>query len=202
MLEQQTDLINKDKGRSALCAVLRDTVEDAVKYNEHTDQLELLAEVENVIADQAVLCIHIRRLRKGIQRTVGEQLKRESDFLCFGFRLLHQLCTEVTQGRDRTGIIALLIITVYRSRTAVDDRLLNCAQACRTDELLAQRHDELGFEDNGVRAVAVLDAHIHRIDMVPRGSRNVDDLTVHRPYKRRILSLRVDDDNIAVHRQL
>jgi len=54
VLEQQIYLINDDICADAFFTVAGYTVKNAVEHNEHTDGKKLLAEVENVIAQQAV----------------------------------------------------------------------------------------------------------------------------------------------------
>ena len=66
MLEQKINLINEDKGILTLCTVLCDTVQDRVKDNKHTNRHKLFTQVKNVIADKAVIGIHIRLLCEGI----------------------------------------------------------------------------------------------------------------------------------------
>ena len=52
VLEQKVNLINEDECFLSFRSVLRDTVENRVEDYKHTDRHKLLAEVENVIADQ------------------------------------------------------------------------------------------------------------------------------------------------------
>ena len=198
MLEKQVNLINEDIGVLALRSVLRNAVEDRVENDKHTDGHKLLAEVENIVADQAVVGINIRLLCKGIKRTVREQLNRKCDFLCFRLVLLQEFSTEVLQGRDSTRVIVLLIGTVNACGATVDNRFLLCSEIVAADKLFAKRHNELGFENNRVCTVAVFLVHIHRIDMARRGSRDIDNLAAQGFHKCGILSLRVNDDNICV----
>ena len=85
--------------------------------------------------------------------------------MCLHNTLLEKLRSEVLQGRHLAGVVVLLIGAVDACRTAVNDRLLHCAEVVAADELLAQGHNKLGFQNNGVCAVAVLPVHIHRIDV-------------------------------------
>lgn len=62
-------------------------VEDRVKNHKHTDRHKLFAEVENVIADKAVVCVQIDLLCKGVERAVCKQLNGKGDFSCFRFIL-------------------------------------------------------------------------------------------------------------------
>ena len=67
MLEQQIDFINENKGVFTLCTVSGNTVQNTVEHDKHTDGQKLLAEIENVITNQAVIYIHIRFLCKGVK---------------------------------------------------------------------------------------------------------------------------------------
>ena len=109
VLEQKVDFINEDEGVLALSSVLRNTVQNRVEDDQHTDGHKLLAEVKNVIADEAVIRVHIGFLCKGVQRAVCKQLNGKSDFLRFGFGLLEKLRSEVLQGRHLAGVVVLLI---------------------------------------------------------------------------------------------
>ena len=66
MLEQKIDFVNENKGVLAFGSVLRNTVENGVENDQHTDRHKLFTEVENIIADQAIVRIHIRMLGKGV----------------------------------------------------------------------------------------------------------------------------------------
>ena len=142
--------------------------------------------------------IYIRMLGKGVQRAIREKLNGKGDFLRFWLVLLQQLLTEVLQGRRRSHIVALLIVPIHRSGTAVNDRFLLCAKTAAADELFAKGQNKLRFQDNGVCAVTVIGVHIHSVDMVFARCRDVNDLALHCLYKRRILSLWVNNDNIGV----
>ena len=67
MLEQKINLINEDKGLFTFCSVLRNAVTNAVEDDKHTDRHKLLAEVKNIIADKAIVRIHIGRLCKSVE---------------------------------------------------------------------------------------------------------------------------------------
>ena len=198
VLEKEIDFINKDECLLTFSTVLCNTVQNRVEDDKHTDRHKLFAEVKNVIADKAVICIHIGRLCKGIQRTVSKQLNSKGDFLCFRLVLFQKLRTKILQGRNSTGISSLLIVSVNARRTTVDDRFLLCSEVCAADKLFAKGHNELGFQDNRICSVAVFLVHIHCIDMARRSSGNIDDFAAESLYKLRILSLRVYDNNICV----
>ena len=112
--------------------------------------------------------------------------------------MLQKLCSEILQSRHFAGIVVLLIGAVDACRTAVNDGLLHCAEVVAADELLAQGHNELGFQNDGVCAVAIFPVHIHSVDMGGRSGRDVDDLAAKCSNKRRIFSLRVNDNDVCV----
>ena len=142
--------------------------------------------------------IHIGMLCKGIQRAVRKQLDSKGDFFRFWLVLFKQFLTEVLQGGRYALIIALLIVAVHACRTTVNNRLLFCTQTCAADELLAQRQNKLRFQNDGVCAVTVIGVHIHSIDMAFACCRDMNDLALHRLYKRRIFSLRVYNNDIGI----
>ena len=59
-----------------------------------------------------------------------------ADFLCLRLVLLQKLVSEILQGRHFALIVVLLIGAVDACRTAVNDRLLHCAEVVASDELL------------------------------------------------------------------
>ena len=79
VLEQEVDFINEDESLLTFSTVLCNTVQDRVEDNEHTDRHKLLAEIKNVVANQAIVRVHIGFLCKGVQRTVGKQLDGKSN---------------------------------------------------------------------------------------------------------------------------
>ena len=180
MLEQKINLINKDKGILTLCTVLCDTIQDRVKDNKHTNRHKLFTQIKNVIADKAIVSIHIRLLCKGVQRTVCKKLNSKCQFLCFRFVLLQKFCPEILQGWDMPLIIILLITAVHACRTTVNNRLLLCSEICSANKLFTKGHNELRFQNDRVCTIAVIFIHIHCIDMIIGSSRNIDDLSAHR----------------------
>ena len=119
-------------------------------------------------------------LRKGVQTAVCKQFDCKGDFLRLRLVLFEKLCSEILQGRYFTLIVILLIGTVHAGSTAVDNGLLLCAEVAAADELLAQGHNKLGFQDNRIRPVAVLLRHIHSVDVILRSGGNMDYLAAER----------------------
>ena len=64
-----------------LGAVDRHPVPDLILHDEHTQLLELLAQLLDVVADEAVVDIHIGTVVENIQRTVDIDFKGSGDAL-------------------------------------------------------------------------------------------------------------------------
>ena len=88
MLEQKIDFVDENKGVLAFGSVLRNTVENGVENDQHTDGHKLFAEIKDVVANQAIVRVHIGFLGEGVQRTIGKQFDGKSNLLRFGFGLL------------------------------------------------------------------------------------------------------------------
>ena len=83
MLKEQVDLIDEDESLPALRPVFRDAVQDAVQHHQHADGHQLLSQIQDVVAYETVVCVHIGVLCKGIERTFREKLYRK----CYLLRL-------------------------------------------------------------------------------------------------------------------
>ena len=87
MLEQQIDLVDKDIGFLSLCSVLCNAVENTVHNDKHTERHKMFTEVENIVANQAVVCIDIGFLCKGIERAFDIQLNIKRNIVSLRLRL-------------------------------------------------------------------------------------------------------------------
>ena len=155
------ELVNKDMGALALLPVQRHAVEHGVRDHQQTGGLELGTEAVNVEHHDALVEIHIGLLAEDVQRAGGIELKGQRDLLRFGLRLLQQHIAEGAESGNRPGVRR---IAVHIGDAAVDDRLVLRADALLVD-LLDQRHDELGFYDDGI-VLTVPVHHIHGVEPV------------------------------------
>ena len=122
-------------------------------------------------------------LRKGVQAAVGKQLDGKGDFLRLRLVLFKKLRPEILQGRHFALIVILLIGAVYAGGTAVDNGFLLCAEVAAADELLAQGHNKLRFQNDRICTVAVFLRHIHSVDVILGSSGNMDYLAAERLHK-------------------
>ena len=95
MLEQQVNFVDVEPCIFAELAVSDDAVEHAVQHDQHADRQELLAEVADVVAENAGIGVHVRVLGKRIQAAFREQLQCQRNVPRFRFRLLQERGMEV-----------------------------------------------------------------------------------------------------------
>ena len=87
MLEQQVDLVDIDPGVPPQRAVADDTVEDTVQHYQHPHRQKLLAQVPDVITEDAGAGVHVGRLSKGVQAALGKEFDGQRNVPGFPFRL-------------------------------------------------------------------------------------------------------------------
>ena len=100
----------------------------------------------------------------------------------------------------RRGVLKILL--VYLVDAAVDDRFLHGLEALlAAHHQLAQGEDEVGFQRDGVVLLGVVQVDVHRVDILAAGRADPDDLPAEPLHQRRVLRLRVADDDIIVRHQ-
>ena len=132
-----------------------------------TQLLELLAQLLDVVADEAVVDIHIRSVIEDIQRAVNIDFQRSCDALCLRLLLIAQNVVEVFQNGHflRFGISKVVLID--HADAPVNDGLLNRLQAVlAADNQLAHGEDEVGLQGQRVFLFGVVDIDVQRIDVV------------------------------------
>ena len=156
-----------------------DTVPDLILNNQHTDLLELLAQLLDVVADHPVADIHIGLVIEHIQRAGDIDFQRGGNELGFFFLLLAQTVIEITEDGHilRLGIIEVVLI--HHPHTAVNDGFLHRLQSVLTaHNQLTQGENEVRFQRKRVFLVAVIEVDVHGVDVVLGGRRNFDDLSL------------------------
>ncbi len=127
-LEQKVELVHVVARRLVLGTVDGHAVPDLILHNEHPQLLELLSELLDVIADEAVIHIHIRPVIEDIQRAMHIDFKGSGNPLCLRLTLTAQDVVEVFENRhllrDRIGKVVL----IHLADAAVDDGLFHRLQ--------------------------------------------------------------------------
>ena len=202
LLQKQVEFVHIVTGGSSGRAVLRDTAPDLVLHDQHADLFQLLAEFFDVIADQTVLDIDVGPVVEEVQGSLDVDLKGSRHMVGFLFLLLKQCLIKILQKRHvlRPRIVEIALVNVMD--TSVDDCLFHRLQAfLSADDQLAQRQDEIGLEGDGVVLLGVVRVDVHRIDILRTGRGNVNDLPVETLDQRRVLGLRIADDDIVICHQ-
>ena len=88
-------LVDVITGGLALDAVCCHAVPHLILYDEHAELFELLAQVLDVVADQAIMDVHIGTVVEHIERTGNIQLQSRCNALCFLFVHGHKLRVQV-----------------------------------------------------------------------------------------------------------
>ncbi len=161
-----------------LGAVDCNSVPNLILHNQHTELLELLAEFADVIADEAVVDIHIRSVIEDVQRAVnidfGRQLRcaappAPSDF---------SECCRGLRGSAFSPAGGLQELLIDHADTAVNDGLLNRLQAVlAADNQFTHGEDKVGFQRQRVFLFGVVRVDVQRIDVIRADRRNADNLT-------------------------
>ena len=92
---KKVELVHVVASCLVLGAVDGNSVPHLILHNQHTELLELLAEFADVIADEAVVDIHIRSVIEDVQRAVNIDFKGGCDALCLRLLLIPQNVVEV-----------------------------------------------------------------------------------------------------------
>ena len=182
-----------------LGAVDGNSVPHLILHDQHTELFELLAEFADVIADEAVVDIHIRSVIEDVQRAVNIDFKGSCDALCLRLLLISQNVVEVFKDRHflRFGVCKKLLID--HANTAVNDGLLNRLQAVlAADNQLTHGEDEVGFQRQRVFLFGVVRVDVQRIDVIRADRRDADDLTAELLHKGEILGFGVADDDVIL----
>ena len=144
LLQQQVELVHIVPGGLAGGAVCRDPAPDLILHNEHTQLLELFAQILDVIAHQPVLNVHIGAVVKEIQTALDVDLQSSRHTVGLLFLLGKQGVVEVLQNGHilRGGMLKIVLVNLVD--TAVNDRFLNGLQALlAADDQLAQGENEV-----------------------------------------------------------
>ena len=168
--QKKVELVHEVPGGFALIPVLGNTVPHLVLDHQHTQAFELLSQLLDIEADNAVVDIHIGTVVKNIQAAMHIQFQCRRDPLCLRLRLPFDLVIQIFQQRHilRAGVCD--IGAVHDPHGTVNDRLFHRLQtvpaACRQ---FAERQDKVRFQRQRVIILAVIEVDIHRVHILRAG---------------------------------
>ena len=193
----KTELANLNAEKERLLAEYKAARTEAQEYD--TQAFELLSQLLDIEADNAVVDIHVGTVVKNIQAAMHIQFQRCRDPLRLRLRLPFDLVIQIFQQRHilRAGVCD--IGAVHDPHSTVNDRLFHRLQtvpsACRQ---FAERQDKVRFQRQRVIILAVIEVDIHRVHILRAGRRDFDDLAFQTVHQRKIFRLRVADQDIVL----
>ena len=174
-----------------------------VLYDQHTELPELLAQLLDVVADDAVVDVHVRPVIEHVERSGDVNLKRRRKELRFLLVLRTEAVVEVLQNGHILWLRVGEVVPVDEPDAAVNDGFFHGLEALlRPDDDVAEREYEVHLERQGVVVIGVVQVQVHRVHILLRGRRDLDDLPVQALDEGPILRLGVADDDVVICEQI
>ena len=173
-----------------------------ILHDEHTQLFELLAQLLDVKADDAVIDIYVGVVIENVQTALDVDFQRSRHMAGFRFVLCQQGVVQIFQQGHifRDGVLEIL--AVNHMDAAVNDRLFHWLQALlAAHHQFAQGQHKVGFQSQRVVLFRVVAVDVHRIDILGTGRADVDDLPMQTLHQRSVLCFRVADDDIIVRHE-
>ena len=195
--KKEPDLINEYPCPLALLPVGGHAIDDGIEHDKHSDGPELLPQLQYIKAENAAGQVHVCLVGKDVQASLCEQLQRKGNTLRLLLRLLKQHGMKVTQRRRITGIVAQVVL-IDQCHTSVKDGLLLRAEPAAPHQLVAEGQHKFGLEHHGIVLTGIVGIDRHSVDMIWAVGGYLQNRTAEGADERRILSVRIDDQNIVL----
>jgi len=175
-------------------AVDGNAVPHLILHHQHSDFLQLLAQLFDVIADNSIVDVHICPVIEHIEGACYIDFQRRGDVLCFFLVLLSQKMIQILQNGHILWTWVVQIVLIDQPHTAINDGFLHRLQSfLAAHNQLAQGQDKVRLEGQRAFIVRVVQIQVHRIDVVGGSGRNLNDLPMQTLHQRGIFCLRVQD---------
>lgn len=169
-------------------AVCRDTPPDLILHNEHTEFLHLLAQFLDVVADDAVIDVHIRAVVEQVQTALDVDLQCGGNMVGFFLVLLEQGIVQVLKDGHILRAGVRKIFAVDQMHTAVDDGFLHRQQPFfAAHHQFTQRKNKVSFQGKRIIFLRIVGVDVHGIDELGAVGADFDDLTFQPIHQRRII---------------
>ena len=198
-LQKQVELVDVVSRGFTCGSVGSNTPPDLILNNQHTDFLQLIAKLLDVVTHQTIVDVHIGAVVEQLQGTLNIDFQSRCDMVGFLFVLFQKCVIQVLQNRHilRNRIVEILLVDLMH--TTVDNRLFDRLQAIFTaHNQLTEGQDEVGFQSHRVIILGVVQVDVHGVDIVGTGRTDLHDLTVELVNQSRIFCFRVADDNVII----
>ena len=171
-------LIHIIPGGLAAAAVCGDTPPHLILHNEHTEFLHLFAQFLDVVADDAVIDVHVSAMVEQVQTTLDVDLQCGGNVVGFLLVLLKQGVVQVLKNGHILRAGVRKIFAVDQMHTAVNDGFLHRQKPfLATHHKFAQGKDKVGFQGKRVIFLGVVGVDVHRVDELGTVGTDFDDLT-------------------------
>lgn len=122
-----------------------DPVKHGIGDGNETRLFQILAQIMDVIGNNAVLGVHIGLMGEDVQRTGGVQFHGQGNVLGFRFRLFQKLLPHGAEGSNNIALLAVIesLCTSFRLRLFEKDV---CRMMCKSQfliEFLIGDHESL-----------------------------------------------------------
>ena len=147
-------------------AIDSNAIPHLILHHQHPDFFELLAQLLNVITDNAAVHIHIGMVVEHIEGAGNIDFKCGGDVLRFLFILGAEGIIQVLQNRHilRFGVVE--VVPVDDTHTAVNDGFFYRSKpVLAANDQLTQRQDKVGFQRQRVIVITVIQIQVHRVDV-------------------------------------
>ena len=202
LFQEQVHLVDVVAGRLAGGPVDGDAVPHLVLDHQHPDLFQLLAQLLDVVADNAVVDVHVAAVVEHVEGAGDVDFQRRCDVLRLFLILRPQQVVQILQNGHILRARIVEVVLIHQPHTAVNDGFLHRLQSVlAAHNQFTQRQDKVGFQRQRAFIVRIVQVQVHRVDVVGGGGRNLDDLPVQALHQRRVLGLRVADDDIIRSQQ-
>lgn len=207
-LQKQVELVNVVPRGLMCCPVDGDAVPHLILDDQHTDLLQLFAQLLDVITDNAAVDVHIGPVVEHIQRTGNVDFQSGGNKLGFLFFLLPEGIVKTLQNGHilRLGIVE--VVLVDQPHTAVNDSLFNRSKAVLTaDDQFTEGQDEVRLQGQGVIFVTVIQVQIQRIQITGfavvtlAGGRKFNGLTIEPLHQGLVFCFGIADEDVIIRDQ-
>src|SRR5699024_10136173 len=162
LTKQEMELVYKKSGCVPDVMVRSYAAQNGILYHQHPDLLELFAQLPDVVADKAVVDVHVGAVVEQVQAALDVDLQRRRHMVSLFFFLLQEGFVEVLQQRHVLGPRVLKVGLVNLMHTAVDDGFLDGKQSLlAAHNQLAEGEDEIRFQRNRVIFFTVIAVDVH-----------------------------------------
>ena len=176
---------------------------DAVPYlvldHQHPQLFQLLAQLLDVVADDAVVNVHIGAVVEYVQTAGNVDFQGGGDEVGLLFLLLQQKVVKVLQNGHVLRAGVLQVLPVDQPHTAVNDRFLHGLEAVlAAHHNVAEGQEEVHFQRKRRFIIGIVQVQVHRVYILPAGGGDFNDLTAQPLDQGIILRLRVCTENIVI----